>query len=65
MPYPMITLLVALYVVGGTRIARLCFDEENTYPNWGEPLALSIGWPILLIVVWVRATWAFFAKGDL
>lgn len=65
MPYPMITLLVALYVVGATRIARLCFDEENSYPNWEMPFALSIGWPILLIVAWVRATWAFFAKGRL
>jgi len=65
MPYPMITLLVALYVVGATRIARLCFDEANTYPNWWAPFALGIGWPILLIVAWVRATWAFFAKGDL
>ena len=71
MNHPIVMALSALYMLGAIRIARICANEAHYYPNWYEPnfvvpaLASIIGWPILLLVVWGRATWIFFKKGFL
>jgi hypothetical protein len=69
MNHPVVMIISALYAMGAIRIARLCANEAHYYPNWFEPnflvpaLASTFGWPILLLVVWARATRDFFSKG--